>query len=268
MADSIAEVYRCIQMYMTGNPAEVVILGGYIESIKRKKDMQALNRVYGLAKEGGLNTQGLVVQMLALEDLPVATKQAVAASFQQEPFKSPQVLQLESVVQKLNQTIQGQNQQIALLRLQATQRLERQKEFIDSTERTKRLELALKQWTEEQKQTQEALMAVLNDCLSKGDYDGAIQTLEQIKSQDSPLLTNNVLNLASNAFSEENEKSVANALASTGQQFNPIQQPQQPNSVGPTPNHLQPVQLNQSQKQMTNITAPAPRPAVTTFNDV
>jgi len=268
MADSIAEVYRCIQMYMTGNPAEVVILGGYIESIKRKKDMESLARVYGLAKEGGLNTQGLVVQMLALEDLPVATKQAVAASFQQEPFKSPQVLQLESVVQKLNQTIQGQNQQIALLRLQATQRLERQKEFIDSTERTKRLELALKQWTEEQKQTQEALMAVLNDCLSKGDYDGAIQTLEQIKSQDSPLLTNNVLNLASNAFSEENEKSVANALASTGQQFNPIQQPQQPNSVGPTPNHLQPVQLNQSQKQMTNITAPAPRPAVTTFNDV
>ena len=267
MADSIAEVYRCIQMYMTGNPAEVVILGGYIESIKRKKDMEALTHVYGLAKEGGLNTQGLVVQMLALEDLPVATKQAVAASFQQEPFKSPQVLQLESVVQKLNQTIQGQNQQIALLRLQATQRLERQKEFIDSTERTKRLELALKQWTEEQKQTQEALMAVLNDSLSKGDYDGAIQTLEQIKSQDSPMLTNNVLNLASNAFSEENAKSVANALASTGQQFNPIQQPQQPNSVGPTPNSLQPVQLNQGQKQMTNVNAPAPRPAVTTFND-
>ena len=82
MADSIAEVYRCIQMYMTGNPAEVVILGGYIESVKRKKDMEALTRVYGLAKEGGLNTQGLVVQMLALEDLPVATKQAIAASFQ------------------------------------------------------------------------------------------------------------------------------------------------------------------------------------------
>ena len=171
------------------------------------------------------------------------------------------------MVQKLNQTIQGQNQQIALLRLQATQRLERQKEFIDSTERTKRLELALKQWTEEQKQTHEALMAVLNDCLSKGDYDGAIQTLEQIKSQDSPLLTNNVLNLASNAFSEENAKSVANALATTGQQFNPIQQPQQPNSVGPTPNRLQPVQLNTSQRQMVNVNAPTPRPAVTTFND-
>ena len=265
MADSIAEVYRCIQMYMTGNTDEVVILGGYIESVKRKKDMEALTHVYGLAKEGGLNTQGIVVQMLALEDLPVATKQAVAASFQQEPFKSPQVLQLEGMVQKLNNTIQSQNQQIALLRLQATQRLERQKEFIDSTERTKRLELALKQWTEEQKQTQEALMAVLNDCLSKGDYDGAIQTLEQIKSQDAPLLTNNVLNLASNAFSEENAKSVANALAETGQQFNPIQQPQQPNPVAPAVKSPQPVQLSQSQLQMANATAP--RPAVTTFND-
>lgn len=81
------------------------------------------------------------------------------------------------------------------------------------------------------------------------------------------MLTNNVLNLASNAFSEENAKSVANALASTGQQFNPIQQPQQPNSVGPTPNSLQSVQLNQGQKQMTNVNAPAPRPAITTFND-
>ena len=112
-------------------------------------------------------------------------------------------------------------------------------------------------------------MAVLNDCLSKGDYDGAIQTLEQIKSQDSPLLTNNVLNLASNAFSEENAKSVANALATTGQQFNPIQQPQQPNSVGPITRNPQPVQLSQiqPQQQMANVTAPAPRPAVTTFND-
>ena len=110
-------------------------------------------------------------------------------------------------------------------------------------------------------------MAVLNDCLSKGDYDGAIQTLEQIKSQDAPLLTNNVLNLASNAFSEENAKSVANALAETGQQLNTIQQPQQPNPVAPAVKSPQPVQLSQSQLQMANVNAPAPRPAVTTFND-
>ena len=265
MANSIEEVYRCIQMYMFKDTKKVVILGGYIESVKRKKDLEALMRVYSLAKEGGLNTQGIVVQALALEDLPPLTKQAIAASFQQDPFKSPQVLQLQNTVQALNQTIQRQNQQIALLRLQATQRLERQKEFIDSTERTKRLELALKQWTEEQKQTQEALMAILNDCLSKGDYDGAIQTLEQIKQQDAPMLTNNILNLAANSFSEENAKSVASALQETGQQIAPPMQPSgMPSVRSPQP---VPVAMTQADRQMANINAPAPRPAVTVFDD-
>lgn len=265
MANSIEEVYRCIQMYMFKDTKKVVILGGYIEAVKRKKDLEALMRVYNLAKEGGLNTQGIVVQVLALEDLPPLTKQAIAASFQQDPFKSPQVIQLQNTVQALNQTIQRQNQQIALLRLQATQRLERQKEFIDSTERTKRLELALKQWTEEQKQTQEALMAILNDCLSKGDYDGAIQTLEQIKQQDTPMLTNNILNLAANSFSEENAKSVASALQETGQQIAPPTQPSgMPSVRSPQP---APVAMTQADRQMTNINAPAPRPAVTVFND-
>ena len=255
MADGIEEVYRCIQMYLTQDPNEVIILGGYIESVKRKKDMEALTHIYGLAKEGNLNTQGLVVQMLALEDLPIQTKQAVAASFQQDPFQSPQVIQLNQTVAKLNQTIQQQNQQIALLRLQATQRLERQKEFIDSTERTKRLQIALDQWKEEQKQTQEALMAVLNDCLSKNDYDGAIQTLEQIKYQSSPLLSDSVINLAANAFSEENAKSVQSALDQTNV---PLATPQQQQNGVP---------LTGVQKQMSNVMAPAPRPAVTTFND-
>lgn len=265
MANSIEEVYRCIQMYMFKDTKKVVILGGYIESVKRKKDLEALMRVYSLAKEGGLNTQGIVVQALALEDLPPLTKQAIAASFQQDPFKSPQVLQLQNTVQALNKTIQRQNQQIALLRLQATQRLERQKEFIDSTERTKRLELALKQWTEEQKQTQEALMAILNDCLSKGDYDGAIQTLEQIKQQDAPMLTNNILNLAANSFSEENAKSVASALQETGQQIAPPTQPSgMPSVRSPQP---VPVAMTQADRQMANINAPAPRPAVTVFDD-
>lgn len=255
MADGIEEVYRIVQMFLGLGTAEVVILGGYIESVKRKKSMDALSHVYALAKEGGLNTQGLVVQMLALEDLPVQTKQAVAQSFQSEPFKSPQVLDLEQTVMKLNQTIQNQNQQIALLRLQATQRLERQKEFIDSTERTKRLDIALKQWTEEQKQSQEARMAILNDCLAKGDYEGAIRTLEEIKMQDSPLIQSETLAMATNAFSEENAKSVQNALAESGvgQALPHVQNPQ-PQSPS---NNL----------NMANINAPAPRPAVTTFTN-
>ena len=216
MADGIEEVYRCIQMFASGNKTKVVILGGYIESVKRQKEIGELNRIYQLAKEGGLNVQGFVVQQLAIADLPTSVKEALAISFQQDPFKSPQVLALQEQVTQLNQTIQQQNTQIALLRLQATQRLERQKEFIDSTERTKRLEIALTQWTEEEKQTQEARMAVLNDCLAKGDYEGAVRVIEEIKNTSNPIITDNIINMGANAFSDENNKSVQSALAETG----------------------------------------------------
>ena len=215
MADSIEEVYRCIQMYVTEkqpNANKVVMLGGYIESVKRRKEKEELAGLYQLAKEGQMNTQGFVIQMLAISDLPKETKEQLAQSFDQDPFKSPQVIQLQGMVQKLNQTIQQQNTQIALLRLQATQRLERQKEFIDSTERTKRLEIAQKQWSEEQKQTQEALMAILNDCLAKSDYDGAIRVVEEIKQQSAPLISDSLINAGANAFSDENAKSVQTAL--------------------------------------------------------
>lgn len=224
MADGIEEVYRCIQMYMTGDPSDVVILGGYLESIKRRKTMESLTHVYQLAKEGGLNTQGLVVQMLAVEDLPTAVKQTVADSFQQDQFKSPLVQELQNNVKKLTDELAQKNVQISLLRIQATQRLERQKEFIDSTERTKRLDLALKQWTEEQKQTQQAQMAVLNDCLAKGDYDGAVRIVQEIKESSNPIITDKVINIASNAFAEENAQSVKSALDESGA-TDPIQQP-------------------------------------------
>ena len=259
VADSIEEVYRCIQMYSNGITEKVVILGGYIEAQKRIKEWEELSKLYQLAKEGGMNTQGFVIQMLAIANLPRETKEQLALSFEQDPFKSPQVLQLQQLVQKLNQTIQQQNTQIALLRLQATQRLERQKEFIDSTERTKRLEIALKQWTEEQKQTQEAQMAVLNDCLSKGDYSAAIRVLEEIKSQSNPLISDTIINAGANAFTDENARSVENALNETAQ----------PNTI-PMPNsggYNQVVPHEQTIRQQGNITAPAPRPAVTPFND-
>lgn len=260
MADSIAEIYRCIQMYISQDPTEVVILGGYLESIKRKKDMDSLTHIYGLAKEGNLNTQGIIVQMLALEDLPLVTKQAVASSFQQDPFKSPQVQEFQGVIGKLNETIQSQNQQIALLRLQATQRLERQKEFIDSTERTKRLELALKQWTEEQKQTQAANMAVLNDALSKGDYQSAVDIIQQIQSRDNTLISDEGVNVAASAFTDENDQSVQNTL---NQALHPNmdssgQLPTKDNLVGGMANGAN---VN------SNTPTKLPRPALTTFND-
>lgn len=267
MAVSIGEVYRCIQMYIDGNGSKIVIVGGYIDSVKKQKEKQELGSLYQLAKEGGMNTDGFIIQMLAVSDLPDNTKKMLAESFTQDPFKSPQVIKLQGVVQQLNQTIQQQNQQIALLRLQATQRLERQKEFIDSTERTKRLEIALKQWTEEQKQNQEAAMAILNDCLAKGDYDGAIRILEQIRQESNPIITDNIINMGANAFTEENSQSVQSALAETNVPLaQPSQMPIAPSNPSPQPFNKT-VPHEQEIKQGGNATAPMPRPAVTTFND-
>ena len=268
MADSIEEVYRIIQMLKDGDSSEVIIVGGYIDSVKKQKDIGQLVQLYQYAKEGGLNTQGFVVQMLGMTDLPSNVKTVLETSFKEDPFKSPQVLQLQQTVQQLNQTIQQQNTQIALLRLQATQRLERQKEFIDSTERTKRLEIAYKQWADEAKQTQEALMEVLKDCLAKQDYDGAIAVMEQIKQQSNPIITDKIINFAANAFTAENSNSVQDALAETQQpapQVPPA--PTGPAPVSPQPNFRQVVPNQQNIKQAGNATAPMPRPAVTPFND-
>ena len=111
-------------------------------------------------------------------------------------------------------------------------------------------------------------MAILNDCLSKGDYDGAIQTLEQIKQQDTPMLTDNILNLAANSFAAENAKSVASALAETGQDIVPPSQPNgMPASRSPQPTPIQNPTMTPADRQMVNTNAPAPRPAVTVFND-
>ncbi len=244
MANSIEEVYRCINMLMNGDTNKVVIVGGYIDSVKRQKDMQNVVSIYNYAKEAGLNTQGMVVEMLALTDLPKETKESIAQTFQQDPYKSPLVVQLQQQNAQSQQTIEALQRQIALLRMQATQRLERQAEFIDSNERIKRLEIAYKQWADEQKQTQEANMRLLEDFLSKGDYLGAASVIATIREQSNSLLSDPVLNNLANLNSPENMQSVQNALASTAQpipapqgqpQGQPMQQQPQQNPQQPMP---------------------------------
>lgn len=244
MANSIEEVYRCINMLMNGDSNKVVIVGGYIDSVKRQKDMQNVVSIYNYAKEAGLNTQGMVVEMLALTDLPKETKESIAKTFQQDPYKSPLVVQLQQQNAQSQQTIEALQRQIALLRMQATQRLERQAEFIDSNERIKRLEIAYKQWADEQKQTQEANMRLLEDFLSKGDYLGAASVIATIREQSNSLLSDPVLNTLANLNSPENMQSVQSALASTAQpipapqgqpQGQPMQPQQQPNQQQPMP---------------------------------
>lgn len=189
MADSIAEVYRVMNGMLTGNMEPVVVQGGFLESQKREKTMQQITGIYNLAKESGLNAQGFIFEILAQSELPVSMKQRVGQILMQDPFASPKVVELTTQVQRLQQQIQQQNNTITQLRLMASQRMERQAEYTAMVERTKRAEIMLKQWQQENKDTQEARMEVLRRLLDAGDTSGAMAMLQAIQSVDNPVLS-------------------------------------------------------------------------------
>lgn len=188
MADAIAEVYRVIQSMMTGNNATVVVQGGFLESSKRAKTMQQLLGLYNTAKESGLNAQGFILEMLANSELPVTMRERVGAILTQDPYASPKVVELSQQLAQAQQTIQQQTNTITQLRIMASQRMERQAEWVASQERIKRFEIMFKQWQQENKDTQEARMEVLRQLLSNGDTIGAMAMLQAIQQLDRPVL--------------------------------------------------------------------------------
>lgn len=188
VADSVAETYRVIQMLTTGNPAKVIVQGGFLEATQRSKMLNNITSVYQLAKDSGLNAQGFVFEILANTDLPMQMKQRVGQLLMQDPFASPQAKQLQATIQQQKETIQRQQQRITLLQIQASQRLERQAEWVASQERIKRGELSFKQWQQENKDTQEARMEVLRKLLENGDTVGALSVLNTIQQIDEPVL--------------------------------------------------------------------------------
>lgn len=189
MSDSIAEVYRIINSMLTGNTATVIVEGGFIEAAHRNKFMQQIVSVYNLAKESGLNAQGFIFEILANSELPENMKQRVGQLLMQDPFASPKVAELNQQLQKAQQTIQQQTNQITQLRIMASQRMERQAEWVASQERIKRFEIMFKQWQQENKDTQEARMEVLRKLLDNGDTFGAMAMLQAIRQIDNPVLT-------------------------------------------------------------------------------
>ncbi len=188
IADAVAEVYRVMQSMLTGNNAKVTVQGGLLEAAKRNKTMQQLGAIYNLAKESGLNAQGFIFEILANSELPVSMKQRVGALLMQDPFASPKVVELTNKLTQQQQLIQQQQNQITQLRIMASQRMERQAEWVASQERIKRFEIMFKQWQQENKDTQEARMEVLRKLLDAGDTLGAMAMLQAIKEVDSPVL--------------------------------------------------------------------------------
>jgi hypothetical protein len=202
VADAVAEVYRIIQMMLTGESESVVVQGGFLEATQRSKMLNNITSIYNLAKDSGLNAQGFIFEIVANSDLPVPMKQRVGQLLMQDPYASPVTKQLQQQVQQLNQTIAKQQTTITQLRVQASQRLERQAEWVASQERIKRGELQFKQWQQENKDTQEARMEVLRTLLQAGDTAGALAILNAVQQVDAPVLadptTQAIMNQESN----------------------------------------------------------------------
>lgn len=239
MSDSIAEVYRIINSMLTGNTATVIVEGGFIEAAHRNKFMQQIVSVYNLAKESGLNAQGFIFEILANSELPENMKQRVGQLLMQDPFASPKVVELNQQLQKAQQTIQQQTNTITQLRIMASQRMERQAEWVASQERIKRFEIMFKQWQQENKDTQEARMEVLRRLLENGDTYGAMAMLQAIQQIDNPVLTEPATQIQMNdatadtlgQFAENNQEvfnNVANPYPNGNQQV-----PAGPTGPGP-----------------------------------
>ena len=230
MSDSIAEVYRIINSMLTGNTATVIVEGGFIEAAHRNKFMQQITNVYNLAKESGLNAQGFIFEILANSELPENMKQRVGQLLMQDPFASPKVVELNQQLQKAQQTIQQQTNTITQLRIMASQRMERQAEWVASQERIKRFEIMFKQWQQENKDTQEARMEVLRRLLDNGDTYGAMAMLQAIQQIDNPVLTE-----------PETQMQMNDATADTLGQFTENNQEVFNNVANPYPNGNQQV---------------------------
>lgn len=233
MADSVAEVYRIINMLENNDPSIVIVQGGFIEAAERNKLLGNITNVYNLAKESGLNAQGFIFEILANSEMPVAMKQRIGQLLMQDPFASPAMQALKQQNAALQQTIQKQTQQITQLRIMASQRMERQAEYVASQERIKRFEVMFKQWQQENKDTQEARMEVLRRLLDNGDTYGAMAMLQAIQQVDMPVLeaapTQEQMNDATVDTLSQYEQGAGNYVENVnpdgGQGTGPIQQP-------------------------------------------
>lgn len=185
ISDSVSEVYRVIQGMTTGNNEPVIVQGGFLEAVQRSKTLNQIVQIYQLAKDSGLNAQGFVLEILANSALPMSMKQRTGQLLMQDPYASPAIKQAQTQIQKLNQTIDQQQKKIAILQIQATQRLERQAEWTASQERIARFETMFKQWQQENKDIQEARMELMRRLLDNGDYQGAMSMVRAIQQQAS-----------------------------------------------------------------------------------
>jgi hypothetical protein len=203
IADSVSEVYRVIQELATQNNQPVTIQGGFLEQAKRQKQIQELQGIYQLAKDSGLNTQGFAYEFLLLSDLEEDIKNRVMQTFNVDPNASPFVVELKNTIQQAKDVLAQKDQQIAILRTQASQRLERQSEYVAMTERVARMKISFEQWKQETKDAQQARLELMKNALAEGRMDVALQALDAMERRDGLLLAQQSVDSIVNAGDAE-----------------------------------------------------------------
>lgn len=235
IANSMSECYRIVSMLKGWGNKKVVVQGGFLEETQRSKKTQEIVAMYNLAKESGLNSQGFVMQILVSSSLDQRTKDDLAKLLLSDPFASPLVQQLKTQVQQLTLELQKAQQREAILRTMASQRLERQAEWVAAQKEIKRNELTLKQWQQEDKDTQEARMELMRSFIQQGDTASALALLDQIKQTDPAVALNPTLDAMGNedlqTMTSSARKDVANVAGNS--EFHPGQQPQGQGAAAP-----------------------------------
>jgi hypothetical protein len=228
IANSMSECYRIVSMLKGWGNKKVVVQGGFLEETQRSKKTQEIVAMYNLAKESGLNSQGFVMQILVSSSLDQRTKDDLAKLLLSDPFASPLVQQLKTQVQQLTLELQKAQQREAILRTMASQRLERQAEWVAAQKEIKRNELTLKQWQQEDKDTQEARMELMRSFIQQGDTASALALLDQIKQTDPAVALNPTLDAMGTedlqTMTSSARKDVDNVAGNS--EFHPGQQPQ------------------------------------------
>ena len=168
------------------------------------------------------------MQILVSSSLDQRTKDDLAKLLLSDPFASPLVQQLKTQVQQLTLELQKAQQREAILRTMASQRLERQAEWVAAQKEIKRNELTLKQWQQEDKDTQEARMELMRSFIQKGDTAAALALLDQIKQTDPAVALNPTLDAMANedlqTMTSSARKDVDNVAGNS--ELHPGQQPQ------------------------------------------
>ena len=246
IADSMSESYRIIKMLRGGDSSKVIVQGGFLAEQQRDKFLQEIMGIYNIAKESGLNSQGFILEIVANSSMPKKMKERVGALLLQDPFASPLTQQLKAQIQQLTAELQKARQREAILRTMASQRLERQAEWVSAQKEIKRNELAFKQWQQENKDTQEARMEMLRKLLDAGDTVGALALLDTIKQVDPPIVTDPVLDAMGNVDEQQSTNAVREDINAVGTIQNP---------AGPVPGA--PVQAGQPNVVRIPVTNPA-----------